>query len=64
MAESSGGILFVVSAITAAGILILVMVSLMPEMVTGISSTMEEISGGQSTTLEKQETYSKDDYGL
>ena len=65
MAESSGGILFMVSAITVAGILMLIMVSLMPEMLTGISSSMLELSEGQTTTtLEKQEMYSKDDYGI
>ena len=65
MAESTNGLFFMVGAITVAGVLVLIMVSLMPEMVTDISSTMLEISEGSSTTtLEKQETYSKDDYGL
>ena len=64
MAESTDGLFFVVAAITVSGILMLIMVSLMPEMLTDISSSMLEISGESSTTLEKQEMYSKDDYGL
>lgn len=69
MAESTNGLFFVVGAITVAGVLVLMVGLLMPELMSGISSSMVElsggdISGGESTTLEKQETYSKDDYGL
>lgn len=64
MAESEGGIFFVVAAIAVAGMLVMIMVLLMPELLTGISSSMAEISGESSTSLEKQETYSKDDYGI
>lgn len=64
MAESAGGALFTMAAITVAGVLVLIVGLLMPELLSDISYTMGGTSGGTSTTLEKQETYSKDDYGL
>lgn len=64
MAESTNGLFFMVGAITVAGVLVMMVGLLMPEIMSDIPSTMGGTSGGESTTLEKQEMYSKDDYGI